>query len=63
MNRTLTRILFLAIAGAGLGLASCQSAPVPEADPEAQVKGTMTVNTADKLKISDIMFGDRKSVV
>ena len=57
MNRTLTRILFLALAGAGLALASCQSAPVPEADPEAQIKGTMTVNTADKLKISDIMFG------
>ena len=57
MNRTLSRTAFLALLAAGVGLTSCQSAPVPEADPAAQVNGTMTVNTADQKKISDIMFG------
>ena len=57
MNRKTTGSMLLALIAMTIGATACQSAPVPEADPEASVKGTMTVNMNDKLKISDTMFG------
>ena len=57
MNRKTTGSMLFALIAMTLGMTACQSVPVPEADPEANVKGTMTVNMSDKLKISDTMFG------
>lgn len=57
MNRKTTGSLFFAVIAAALATAACQSVPVPDPDPEASVKGSMTVNMSDKLKISDTMFG------
>ena len=57
MNRKSTGSMLLALIAMTIGATACQSAPVPEADPEASVKGAMTVNMNDKLKISDTMFG------
>ena len=57
MNRKMTGSMLFALIAMTLGATACQSVPVPEADPEANVKGTMTVNMSDKLKISDTMFG------
>ena len=57
MNRKSTGSMLFALIAMTIGATACQSAPVPEADPEASVKGAMTVNMNDKLKISDTMFG------
>ena len=57
MNHKTTGSMLPALLAMSLGLAACNSIPVPEPDQEASVKGTMTVNMSDKLAISDIMFG------
>jgi len=57
MNRKTTGSMLLALIAMSLGAAACNSLPVPDPDPEANVKGTMTVNMSDTLKISDTMFG------
>ena len=57
MNRKTIGSTLPALIAMSLGLAACNSLPVPEPDQEASVKGTMTINMSDKLKISDTMFG------
>jgi len=57
MNCKTTGSMLLALIAISLGMTACNSLPVPDPDPEASVKGTMTVKMNDKLAISDTMFG------